>query len=438
MASGDQPNGFLPTALEPLDLGHEGLDHNLTNGIVSEMHGEIDDKSDYNRPESASDSQGQHPASNSTSLANLSSEERLRRMRAAEELKQKQKYAAFLESQKQAEMARQKAQEDRKRKIAELRQREEARRTLVLQRRKELEMNNKTGTQHKYFPLAESGLRGTKAIYLEEEQSPQKTPPLRRRHANMNPAIIRRGACYPLLSFKCSYDEALPSLPILTAVSYEDTIRIETSTMAATARTDKRLQERARRNLENAHSPMEKLTQACLARGAQGIRDFGRQFKIMDDDGNRRLSFEEFFKGCRDFHVELEKADIQDIFNEIDKDHSGSIDFEEFLKALRPPMNKARRDIVNKAFMKLDKTNDGVIRIDDLKGVYNVKNHPKYLNGEMTEDQILLEFLKIFQNAADADDTITREEFLNYYSGLSASIDNDAYFDLVMRQSFKL
>ncbi|CAL8081579.1 unnamed protein product [Calicophoron daubneyi] len=143
MASGDQPNGFLPTALEPLDLGHEGLDHNLTNGIVSEMHGEIDDKSDYNRPESASDSQGQHPASNSTSLANLSSEERLRRMRAAEELKQKQKYAAFLESQKQAEMARQKAQEDRKRKIAELRQREEARRTLVLQRRKELEMNNK-------------------------------------------------------------------------------------------------------------------------------------------------------------------------------------------------------------------------------------------------------------------------------------------------------
>lgn len=35
--------------------------------------------------------------------------------------------------------------------------------------------------------------------------------------------------------------------------------------------------------------------------------------------------------------------------------------------------------------------------------VYNVKQHPKYINGEMTENQIFLEFLKNFDSPDDPD-----------------------------------
>ncbi|THD23422.1 Calcyphosine [Fasciola hepatica] len=208
--------------------------------------------------------------------------------------------------------------------------------------------------------------------------------------------------------------------------------------MACTARSDALLQQKSKKKLQSATEPLEKLTHACLTRGANGIVGFGRQFKIMDDDGNKQLDFKEFVKGCRDFSADLTMDEIREVFNTIDKNGSGSIDFEEFLRALRPSMNKTRTDLVMRAFRKLDKTGDGVITVHDLKGVYNCKHHPKFINGEKTEDELFYEFLKTFQPENDYDDKVTLDEFLNYYSGVSASIDNDAYFDLMMRNAFKL
>ena len=36
-------------------------------------------------------------------------------------------------------------------------------------------------------------------------------------------------------------------------------------------------------------------------------------------------------------------------------------------------MSKSRENLIRKAFQKLDKTGDGFVTVEDLKGVYNVK-----------------------------------------------------------------
>ena len=66
-------------------------------------------------------------------------------------------------------------------------------------------------------------------------------------------------------------------------------------------------------------------------------------------------------------------------------------------------MSNARKGLINQAFMKLDRTGDGEITVEDLKGVYCVKKHPKYMNGEWTEDQCLKQFLDSFDSVDNKD-----------------------------------
>ena len=76
-------------------------------------------------------------------------------------------------------------------------------------------------------------------------------------------------------------------------------------------------------------------------------------------------------------------------------------------------MPNCRKQLIKEAFRKLDKSGDGVITVDDLRGVYNGKKHPKYLNGQWTEDQVLLEWLSTFHGPGkDFTGTVSERYFV--------------------------
>lgn len=74
----------------------------------------------------------------------------------------------------------------------------------------------------------------------------------------------------------------------------------------------------------------------------------------------------------------------------------------------QPPMSRARREVIMQAFRKLDKTGDGVITIEDLREVYNVKHHPKYQNGDWSEEQVFRKFLDNFDSPYDKDGLVSK------------------------------
>ena len=107
-------------------------------------------------------------------------------------------------------------------------------------------------------------------------------------------------------------------------------------------------------------------------------------------------------------------------------------------------MNPFRQKIVKAAFSKLDRDQSGVIDIKDIKGVYNARNHPDVKSGKKTEDEILGEFLETFEQhhalngGGIRDQSVTMDEFMEYYNNVSASIDHDQYFELMMINAWKL
>jgi len=204
------------------------------------------------------------------------------------------------------------------------------------------------------------------------------------------------------------------------------------------AKTENEVKQDAKKRLMVAQDPIEKIRLQCLARGTNGIKGLAKMFQIYDDDGNKKLDYKEFQKGLHDYGVKMSQEETAAIYKSLDKDNSGSIDFDEFLVAVRPPMSAARQKIILEAFKMLDKNGSGTIDATDLKNVYNVKNNPKFLSGEMTEEQVFRQFLAHFEIGDHVDGNVTKEEFINYYAGVSASIDSDIYFDLMMRTAWKI
>ena len=97
--------------------------------------------------------------------------------------------------------------------------------------------------------------------------------------------------------------------------------------MAATSRHEYEMKMKCKKAATKTTDPVELLRLKCLERGASGIKGLGRQvgahanaiiailltsvaiyrtFRIMDDDGNKKLDYREFEKGIYDYGLDLE------------------------------------------------------------------------------------------------------------------------------------
>lgn len=171
--------------------------------------------------------------------------------------------------------------------------------------------------------------------------------------------------------------------------------------------------------------------------GPGGIHALGRRFRILDEDGNRKINMSEMRYGLNDIGLHLEDKDLNLLLAAVDKNRDGSLGFDELIIAIRGAINPRREDLIHMAFRELDKTGDGIVTIDDIRMSYNVAQHPDVVAKRMPESDALGHFLSQFDSVT-RDGCVTFHEFLEYYKSVSASIDDDDYFELMLRNAWHI
>ena len=194
-------------------------------------------------------------------------------------------------------------------------------------------------------------------------------------------------------------------------------------------------------------SPVEKFRNTIKKRGVRGVMAMRRAFMIADENDSKTISLPEFVKFCHNYRIPIVGKDINLLFEEFDKDKSGEINYEEFVYSFVGEMNERRKRLIKILFDSFDKNKTGFVDLDEIRNSYSPVNHPDVLSGKKTEDEALAEFLdnlqyhfSLLKSQKEEGDgnKIGFDEFLEFFNNLSVGIEDDDYFENMIKSGFNL
>ena len=178
-----------------------------------------------------------------------------------------------------------------------------------------------------------------------------------------------------------------------------------------------------------------RMRQMLKKRGAVGIRGLTRNFQICDTDKSEKLNLVELTKCVNLCKLDLSQEEVRALHRHFDSSGDGLVSFDEFVKTVRGRMSEPRKKLVIKCFEALDQAGDGngELSVADLKPYFNVEHDPRFLTGEKTAHELLQEFVDGFERGqGGGDGVIGIDEWIGYYEELSAGIDDDDYFGVML------
>ena len=169
-----------------------------------------------------------------------------------------------------------------------------------------------------------------------------------------------------------------------------------------------------------------------------GITLFTFMKKLKDKQLNYKgISIEDLNNIFQDMRVNISLNDLKILFNVLNQNsnqNNGTISFGQLINLIEGNLQERRKLYIVGMFANIDAEKKGEVSIQALKNMYNAKYHPDVLNGTKSQEDAFEQFcysldLYCEVNGIQANGNLTFENFIDYYSGISACIPDDVYFE---------
>ena len=160
-----------------------------------------------------------------------------------------------------------------------------------------------------------------------------------------------------------------------------------------------------------------------------------KELSYYQNQNDKTINLKTLYFVLRQLKIDFKFYDLIELFKYLDRSNKETIKVEELLKIIRGNIDTKRKAVIQNVFDMNDKNKLGKISIDEIKSLYNCKMHPDVYVGFKKEDECYKEFcytFDIFCNFYEIYRYITCEQLVDYYTGISASIFDDNYFDDIL------
>ena len=208
----------------------------------------------------------------------------------------------------------------------------------------------------------------------------------------------------------------------------------------------------------NENSSLTKFRNILKSQGTKSIFRFQRMLSIYDRKHSGLISFDNFYNIFKAYYSNISLADIKSIFSLFESKTNPNdnteikiisllqIKYDELLKSIIGNMPLNRQLIVKKVFDSFEKGSDGKIMTNDIKTKFNYSRHPDVLSGKNSAIEIYNDFLDFIETFREYNDNLkgkysfemNYDEFADFYSEISMYIEDDDYFEKLLKNCWNL